>query len=83
MERKEIIEKVNESILNILCDVDKADIKETAELSSLGADSLDVLEIQMEIEKNMNVGISDAELEKISTVGDLYELVAQKVKSEE
>ena len=82
MERKEIIEKVNESVIKVLGIQDKKMIKESADFSSdLGADSLDMLEIQMEIAKNMNVEISDVELEKISTVGDLYNLVALKIEN--
>jgi acyl carrier protein len=40
--------------------------------NDLGADSLDVIEIVMEIEKEFNCSIDDGLIEKVRTVNDLY-----------
>lgn len=56
--------------------VDRLDVAEgdvTLEASfkdDLGADSLDVVELVMELEDEFDMEISDEEAEKISTVGD-------------
>jgi acyl carrier protein len=42
---------------------------------SLGADSLDDIEIIMEIEDVFDIELHDADLEKINNVGDLIKLV--------
>jgi acyl carrier protein len=41
----------------------------------LGMDSLDQVEICMEIEKEFNINIPDSELENVKTVQDLYSCV--------
>ena len=39
------------------------------------ADSLDIIEIIMEVEEKLGVDLSDAEIEDLKTVGDLVTLV--------
>lgn len=41
----------------------------------LGADSLDEVEICMEVEKEFNISIPDSEFENVKTVNDLYECI--------
>ena len=44
---------------------------------NLGADSLDIVELTMMIEEEFDLGeIDDASLEKISTIGDVVELIS-------
>lgn len=43
--------------------------------NDLGADSLDVVELSMELEREFNVKFDDADTEKIQTVADLYNLI--------
>ena len=38
----------------------------------LGCDSLDAIEIAMELEKVFNIDIPDSELEKVEKVSDIY-----------
>jgi acyl carrier protein len=45
-------------------------------MADLGADSLDMVEIGMTVEEAFNLIISDEEMEKVETVGDLYEALA-------
>ena len=68
--KKEIREKIN----GILVDkfyVEQKDIKDDALMASnLGADSIDIVELTMELEKEFGVTIPDSDAEKIQTVGD-------------
>ncbi len=43
--------------------------------NDLGADSLDVVELSMELEREFNLKFEDSDTEKIQTVADLYELI--------
>ena len=55
---------------------DQADITEdTNVMEDLGADSLDVVEILMAIEKNFGVSVSDDEIPNLKTVRDIVEYV--------
>lgn len=66
-----------EKIQNIIADVlnvDPATITpETRFIDDLGADSLDLFEIVMQIENAFHITIDDSAAEKISTVGDAVE----------
>ena len=56
--------------------------KLTAEASfieDLGADSLDIVELVMEFEKEFNIDIPDEEAEKLRTVGDALNYLNEKV----
>jgi acyl carrier protein len=44
----------------------------------LGVDSLDVLEIRMEVEKKFEINIPDEDAEKLTTVGSLIRYVKAK-----
>ena len=66
----EIKEKVVEIIVDKL-GVDAAEVKDEASFTNdLGADSLDTVELIMELEKHFDVTIPDTDAEKIQTVGD-------------
>ena len=45
----------------------------------LGADSLDVVELLMEIEEEFGVSISDEDSEKLVTVGDAVRFISNKL----
>ncbi|MBI2408965.1 MAG: acyl carrier protein [Gemmatimonadetes bacterium] len=56
--------------------------KLTAEASfieDLGADSLDIVELVMEFEKEFNIDIPDEDAEKLRTVGDAIAYLNQKL----
>ncbi|WP_102346974.1 acyl carrier protein [Bacillus sp. Marseille-P3661] len=66
----DVLERVTKIIVDRL-GVDEADVKlEASFKDDLGADSLDVVELVMELEDEFDMEISDEEAEKISTVGD-------------
>ena len=73
---------VKERINNILGDKLMADVssitEETKIKEDLGADSIDEVEIIMDLEKEFYISIEDALAERVVTVGDLYKLVGIK-----
>lgn len=48
-------------------------------IEDLGADSLDIVELVMEFEKEFNIVIPDEDSEKLRTVGDAIGYLQQKV----
>jgi acyl carrier protein len=73
--REEIEKRVIEMIAQQL-GVNRDEIKrETNILTDLNADSLDVVELLMELEEEFQIKIPDAEQEKIQTVGQAIDLI--------
>ncbi len=80
MTKQEIREKVNDLVIDKL-GVKAEEVLEESNLETdLGADSLDVMEIVIDAEKAFDVFISEEETEGIRTMGDIYQLVEEKVK---
>jgi len=52
---------------------------EASFIEDLGADSLDIVELVMEFEKEFNIDIPDEDAEKLRTVGDALGYLNQKV----
>ncbi len=77
-----IMSTVADQVRKIIIDklgVDEADIKPEASFTNdLGADSLDIVELVMEFEKEFNISIPDEDAEKISTVGDATTYIEEK-----
>lgn len=73
----EIFEKVKKII------VDKLDIEEdkitpeSSFLDDLGADSLDIVELIMELEEEFGIEIPDEDAEKIRTVADAVKYIEE------
>ncbi len=71
----DIASKVNAIIVEKL-NVEKSEITPTASFTNdLGADSLDIVELIMEFEKEFNISISDEKAEKITTVGEAVQAI--------
>jgi acyl carrier protein len=51
---------------------------EASFIDDLGADSLDIVELLMEMEEAFGVEIADEELEKIRTIKDVIDFLKQK-----
>jgi acyl carrier protein len=70
-------EKDTQAVLHILVEqleVQPAQLTPEARLhEDLGADSLDDVQIFMEVEERFNLVIPDETAERVSTVGDLFE----------
>lgn len=77
MKREEIKQKVTDIVIDVL-GVEASEVQESSHIQNdLGADSLDVVELTMNVEKEFNIELGDAaEIEKIHTVGDLIDKVA-------
>ena len=70
-----ITEKVTEVIADKL-GVESSQITTEARFTTdLGADSLDVVELIMDFEKEFNISIPDEQAEKIETVGQAIEYI--------
>ena len=54
---------------------------EASFIEDLGADSLDIVELVMEFEKEFNIDIPDEDAEKLRTVGDAISYLNQKMAS--
>jgi acyl carrier protein len=66
----EITDRVKAIIVDKLA-VSENEVTESASFTTdLGADSLDTVELIMELEKEFGISIPDADAEKIQTVGD-------------
>jgi len=72
-------EEVQEKVISIVSEqlgVDKAEIsRETSFVNDLNADSLDTVELIMELEDAFEMSIPDEEAEKIQTVGQAIDYI--------
>ena len=66
----EIAERVKNIVVDKLGVEPEKVTEEAAFVTDLGADSLDTVELIMELEKEFNITIPDDEAQKIQTVGD-------------
>jgi acyl carrier protein len=79
----DIAERVKQIIAEQLM-VEEDEITEDASfIDDLGADSLDTVEMIMEIEDEFGIEIPDEDAEKLQTVGDAIEYVRRKVEEKE
>ncbi len=61
--------------------VDEAEVTPGASFTNdLGADSLDTVELIMELEKEFDISIPDEQAEKIATVGDAIAYIEANAK---
>ena len=76
-----MFEKIRACIASQLS-IEEDEIKmESSFMNDLGADSLDIVELIMELEEKYDIEIPDEDVEKIVTVGDIVEYI--KTHSEE
>lgn len=74
-------EEIEDKVIAIVSEqlsVDKAEIKrETSFVDDLNADSLDTVELVMELEDEFDLSIPDEDAEKLQTVGSAIEYIEQ------
>ena len=77
-------EEIAKKVIAIVVDklgVEENLVKPEANFTSdLGADSLDTVELIMELEKEFNISIPDDQAEKIATVGDAIAYIENATK---
>ena len=77
---------IEERVTQIICDqlgVPKEKVTpETSFVNDLGADSLDTVELVMEMEEEFDLNIADEDAEKITTVGDAIEYIKNALEEE-
>ncbi len=75
-ESDQIIQIIHEKL-----GIEVAELTETANFKDdLDVDSLDLIELRMEIEKRFSVSMPEEVAEKLNTVGSLIEFVKEKKK---
>lgn len=79
MTPQEIEEKVI-AIVSEQMSVDKSEIRrETSFVNDLNADSLDTVELVMELEDEFDMNIPDDEAEKLQTVGQSIDFISKQL----
>lgn len=74
-----IQEKLKEIIINKFNLKDNEEIIETTKfVEDLGADSLDLVELVMQLEEDFDVEIPDEDFENVTTFGELVNLIISK-----
>lgn len=68
-------DKVKEIIVEVLSCDEEAVTPETKIIDDLGADSLDSVELSVEIEDRLGVTVPDEELQNFVTVGDIVAFI--------
>lgn len=76
-------QQIKELVIKIIIDkylLEPVDILDNSHLKDdLGLDSLDVLELAMDIENETKISFDDSDIEGISTVGSLVDFVFEKM----
>jgi acyl carrier protein len=80
MDERKMQKKVNDAITKFLGVKKDQIVPEASLIGDLGADSLDLVELQMALEDAFDVEITDDEAEKLKTVSDIYNCLAEKTK---
>jgi acyl carrier protein len=75
----DVNQKVKEIIMEKLGVSEEKITPEASFINDLGADSLDTVELMMELEEAFGVSIEDEEAEKIQTVKDAVEYLEKKL----
>jgi len=74
-EEPSIEERLKEIIIKQFGEGEKTVTRETSFVNDLGADSLDVVELVMELEDEFDVSIPDEDAERMQTVGDAVKFI--------
>jgi acyl carrier protein len=78
-------EQIRTRVIDIVCNhlaVNKEQVTEaTSFIDDIGADSLDIVELVMELEEEFDIQIPDDQAEKIKTVGEAIEFIKVATKN--
>jgi acyl carrier protein len=77
------VASVEERVIDIVCEnlgVNKEQVtRSTSFIDDMGADSLDIVELVMELEEEFEITIPDEQAEKIKTVGEAIEYIEREL----
>ncbi len=76
MQRDEVFNLARDHLAEEL-EIDPAKIAEGTRLKDLGADSLDLYELVMELEDRYGISVSEEQAARIETVGDAVSFVVE------
>lgn len=80
MNRQDIEKKVTDILVDKL-GVEPEEVKSEADFrEDLGGDSLDLVMVVMEIEKDFSISVTDEEADQVNTVADIFGLVEKHVR---
>jgi acyl carrier protein len=75
---------VEQRVIEIVCEhlaVNKETVtRNTSFIEDIGADSLDIVELVMELEEEFDIQIPDDQAEKIKTVGEAVDYIENAIK---
>jgi acyl carrier protein len=75
--------KIEERVIEIVCEnlgVNKEQVtRNTSFIEDVGADSLDIVELVMELEEEFEITIPDEQAEKIKTVGEAIDYIQKEL----
>jgi acyl carrier protein len=77
------VPSVEERVIGIVCEnlgVNKENVtRSTSFQEDMGADSLDIVELVMELEEEFEITIPDEQAEKIKTVGEAIDYIEKEI----
>ena len=80
-------DEIKEKVIQIVCDnlgVNKEQVTDSTSFTEdIGADSLDIVELVMELEEEFDIQIPDDQAEKIKTVGEAIDYIENAVKNKQ
>ena len=78
-------EQIRQRVIDIVCDhlaVNKDQVTDkTSFIEDIGADSLDIVELVMELEEEFDINIPDDQAEKIKTVGEAVDYIKIAIRN--
>jgi acyl carrier protein len=81
------VPSVEERVIEIVCEnlgVNKEQVtRSTSFTEDVGADSLDIVELVMELEEEFEITIPDEQAEKIKTVGEAIDYIERETAKKE
>ena len=79
------VTEIEEKVIQVVSEqlsVDKGEVKrETSFVNDLNADSLDIVELVMELEDEFDLTIPDEEAEKLNTVGEAVDYIQKHLEN--
>lgn len=80
MDKKELEGKIRDILVEHLGIAPEEVTPEAAFIEDLGADSLDTVELVMELEETFDMQIPDEEAEKLTTVGAVTDYLVERLE---